>query len=302
VLEAEPLARAAPAREHLVRHEEDFPPVAKPAQLRKKIIRRHDRPAQTLDRLEHEACDRADRCLVDVLAIEGQVLIRVDRAVRPGPDRPVNIGPRHHVRAWRAHRAIDVRADLAERHRAVGPAVKIVKAADRLMPARRRAQHANARLDRRGAAVVELESVEIAGQHRGELLHQLRLDRRREVVRVHQPRRCPRDALADLRVAVAQRGDVDARGKIDVVVAGTGRCGTRARSTRPHSRVENVSVVIIVKMLAARHRPARSARTPLTSPARDRRRATADRFPPTSGPSFQGACARQKPNTPRTRP
>jgi hypothetical protein len=97
--------------------------------------------------------------------------------------------------------------------------VKIVEAADRLVLARGSAEHADTSLDRGGARIVELKSAEVAGEDFRELFHQLRLDRRREIVGVHQLRRCARDAFADLGVAVAECGYIDARGEIDVVVA-----------------------------------------------------------------------------------
>ena len=68
------------------------------------------------------------------------------------------------MRAGRAHRAVNVRADVAERHGAVGFAMKVVEAAHRLVLAGRGAQYADACFDRCGARVVELETAEVAGQ------------------------------------------------------------------------------------------------------------------------------------------
>ena len=85
VLHAQPLARAAPAGEHLVGHQQDLLLVAELAQLGEEVVRRHDRAAPALDRLEHEAGHVADRALVDVLVVERDVLVGVDRAVGLGP-------------------------------------------------------------------------------------------------------------------------------------------------------------------------------------------------------------------------
>ena len=54
VLHREPLAGAAPAREDLVGHEQNFPVVAEFPQLREEVVRRHDRAAPALDRLEDD--------------------------------------------------------------------------------------------------------------------------------------------------------------------------------------------------------------------------------------------------------
>ncbi len=129
VFHGQPLAGAAPAREDLVGHEEDFAVVAELAQLREEVVRRHDRAAPALDRLEDEAGDGTDGGLVEVFAVELNVGIRVDRAVRLGPDGTVGIGARHHMGAGGTDGAIDVRADVAEGHGAVRLAVEVMKAA-----------------------------------------------------------------------------------------------------------------------------------------------------------------------------
>ena len=151
VFRAEPLSGATPAGQDFVHHQQQLPRVAELAQLREEIVGRHDRSAPALDRLEHEAGHRADGRLVEVLVVECEVLVSVDGPVGLLPHRPVGIGTRHHMRAGRAHRAVDVRADVAERHRPVGLAVVIVEARDRLVLAGRGAQDADARLHRDGA-------------------------------------------------------------------------------------------------------------------------------------------------------
>ena len=130
VLEAEPFARAAPARKNLVGHQQQLPGVAELPQLREEVVRRHDRAAPALDRFEHEARDRADRPLVEVLAVKLDVRIGVDRAIGFRPRRTIGIRPRHHVRSGGPHRAVDVGADVAERDGAIGLAVEIVEADD----------------------------------------------------------------------------------------------------------------------------------------------------------------------------
>ena len=219
MLEAQPPARAGPAGQDLVGHQQDLPLVAEPAELGEEIVGRHDRPAPALDRLQDEPGDVVDRRPVDVLAVEIEVLVGVDRPVGLRPERAIRVRPGHQVHSRRPDAAVDRRTDLRQRHRAVGLAVEIVEAGDHLVPAGRRPQDAHARLDRRRAAVVELEAVEVAGEDLGEFLQQLRLDGRREIVGVHQLPRLPGDRLADLRVAVAEGGDVDARREIEVAVA-----------------------------------------------------------------------------------
>ena len=108
---------------------------------------------------------------------------------------------------------------MAQGDGAVGLAVVVVEAGHGLVPAGRGAENAHARLHRHGARVVELEAVEVAREDRGELLHQPRLHRGGEVVRVHQLPGRLRHRLGDLRVAVPEGRDVDARREVDVVVA-----------------------------------------------------------------------------------
>ena len=219
MLHAEKFPGAAPTREHLVGHQEHLSVVAEFAELREKIVGWHHGAAPALDRLEDEACDRTDCGLVEVLPVEFDVFVRVDRAIGLRPHWAIGVRARHHVRTRRARRAVDLRADVPEGYGAVGLAVKIVEAADRLVFSRGCAQHANTGFDRRRARIIELKAVEIAWEDRREFLHQLGFNRRGEVVRVHQLRRSLRDALTDLRVTVTERGHVNARGEIDVVVA-----------------------------------------------------------------------------------
>src|SRR5688572_11503782 len=69
VFHAQPLAGAAPAREHLIGHEEEFPFVAEFAEFGEKIVRWHHRSAPALNRLKHKTRDGADRALLEVLLV-----------------------------------------------------------------------------------------------------------------------------------------------------------------------------------------------------------------------------------------
>ena len=133
VLHAEPFARASPTGEHFVGHEQQLLLVAVLPQLGEEIVGRHDGAAPALDRLQHEAGHVADGALLDVLVVEGDVLVGVDRAVGLGPQRPVGVGTGDHVGAGHPHAAIDGRADLRQRDGAVGLAVEIVEATEHLV-------------------------------------------------------------------------------------------------------------------------------------------------------------------------
>ena len=72
-----------------------------------------------------------------------------------------------------------------------------------------RTQHAESGFNRRGARVIQLKSVQITRQNLGQFFHEQRFDGRSEVVRVHQRTGRLLNRLGDLRMAVAEGGDVD---------------------------------------------------------------------------------------------
>jgi hypothetical protein len=115
--------------------------------LGKKSSGRHDRAAPALNGFEDKTGDGANRGLVEVLAVEFDVLVGVDRPVRLGPHRAVGIRARHHVRTGGAHGTVHVGSDVAKRDGAVRLPVKVVEAADGLVPARGGAEDADAGLD-----------------------------------------------------------------------------------------------------------------------------------------------------------
>ena len=83
----------------------------------------------------------------------------------------------------------------------------------------RRPAHAQTRLNRRRAAVIQLEALQIARQDRRHLLHQPRLDLGGEIMAVHQGMRIFRHGLRDFRMAVSQGRHVDARREIEVLIS-----------------------------------------------------------------------------------
>ena len=82
-----------------------------------------------------------------------------------------------------------------------------------------RSHHALTCLHRGRAGIVELKTFQVARQHLGKFLHQPGLHLGGEVVTVHQRVGVFCDCLADLRMAVAKRGNVYAGRKIDIPVA-----------------------------------------------------------------------------------
>jgi len=73
-----------------------------------------------------------------------------------------------------------------------------------------RAHHTLAGLDRSGAGIVELEPAQIARQDLRQLLHQLRLDRRRKIVGVHQLSGRLPNGFGDLWMTMTQSRHIDA--------------------------------------------------------------------------------------------
>ncbi len=68
-------------------------------------------------------------------------------------------------------------------------------------------------------AIVELETAQVPWQDFCEFLHQPGLDLGREVMAIHELSGVGLDRFSYLRVAVAQRSDIDTGGEVDVPIA-----------------------------------------------------------------------------------
>ena len=82
-----------------------------------------------------------------------------------------------------------------------------------------RAKNPHAGLDGCRSGIIELESIEIAWKNLGQFFHELGFHRRGEIMGIHE-RVCGFcNTFADLRVAMPERGHIDTRGKVDVIIS-----------------------------------------------------------------------------------
>ena len=79
--------------------------------------------------------------------------------------------------------------------------------------------NAHARFDRSRPTIVKLETIQIAWQYLRQLFTQQRFNFGGEVVAVHQLPGVLSHRFGDLRVAMAERCDVNARTEINVLIA-----------------------------------------------------------------------------------
>src|SRR5262249_26042636 len=127
VFEAQPLTGSTPTGEYLVGHEQDGLFIAVLAKLGKEIIGRHHRTGPTLNRFQNESRDVVDRSLIEVLVVEGDVLIGVHCTIRQGPDRPVGVRAGDHVHPGYPSRAVTLVADVGQRYGALRLSVEVVE-------------------------------------------------------------------------------------------------------------------------------------------------------------------------------
>ena len=175
-------------------------------------------PAQPWDGFEHEGGHATGGAFGDEGIVEFQVLFGIERTVAAGPPGAIGVGARHHVEAGAAGRA----AELVHPRQADGVArlaVKVGETTDELVLAGGRAAGPQGGFDGRGARVVELDSAKIAGHNRGHFFQQADFHLGSEVVGVHQGLGRLGHRFGDLGMAVAQIGDVDPTGEVDVLVA-----------------------------------------------------------------------------------